>query len=68
MPDPDDAPYLLTAHGAGMYATRAGAGRLLLTHLWPGTDENAALEAAKEAYNGPAAVALSGLVWDAAAL
>ncbi|WP_404200122.1 MBL fold metallo-hydrolase [Streptomyces tauricus] len=68
VPDPDDAPYLLTAHGAGMYATRAGAGRLLLTHLWPGTDENAALEAAKEAYNGPAAVALSGLVWDAAAL
>ncbi|MFE6892026.1 MBL fold metallo-hydrolase [Streptomyces sp. NPDC057694] len=67
VPDPNDAPYLLTARGAGQYAARAGAGRLLLTHLWPGTDENAALKAARDAYNGPVAVASTGLAVDAAA-
>lgn len=64
VPDPGDAPYLLTAHGAGQYAARAGAGRLLLTHLWPGTDEGVALGAAGKTYDGPVAVATTGLVVD----
>ncbi|MFI6873897.1 MBL fold metallo-hydrolase [Streptomyces sp. NPDC050400] len=64
VPDPGDAPYLLTAHGAGQYATRAGAGRLLLTHLWPGTDEGAARKAGGGTYDGPVAVATTGLVLD----
>ncbi|MEU6847367.1 MBL fold metallo-hydrolase [Streptomyces sp. NPDC046716] len=66
VPDPNDAPYLLTARGAGQYAARAQAGRLLLTHLWPGTDENAALKAAAEAYDGPVAVATTGDILDVA--
>jgi ribonuclease BN (tRNA processing enzyme) len=42
----EDAPYLLTARLAGRYAHEAGAARLLLTHLWPGTDPSVAREAA----------------------
>ncbi|MEV8318409.1 MBL fold metallo-hydrolase [Streptomyces sp. NPDC059900] len=66
VPDPGDAPYLLTAQGAGRYAARAGAGRLLLTHLWPGTDPQAALAAAAQTYDGPVAVASGGLAVDLA--
>ncbi|MDT0443944.1 MBL fold metallo-hydrolase [Streptomyces johnsoniae] len=57
-----DAPYLLTARLAGHYAERAGAARLLLTHLWPGTDPAAATEAAAEAYGHPIGVAAPDLV------
>jgi ribonuclease BN (tRNA processing enzyme) len=32
-----DAPYQSTARQAGEHAARAGAARLVLTHLWPGT-------------------------------
>ncbi len=62
-----DAPYLLTARLAGRYAARAGAARLLLTHLWPGTDPAAAAEAAGEAFGEPIGVALPGLVTHLAA-
>ncbi|RKN42933.1 MBL fold metallo-hydrolase [Streptomyces hoynatensis] len=58
----EDAPYLMTARLAGEYAAAAGAARLLLTHLWPGTDPAAAVEAAGAAFGGPKAVALPGLV------
>lgn len=61
VPDPGDAPYLLTARGAGQYAATAAVGRLLLTHLWPDTDADAATGAAGKAYDGPAAVATTGL-------
>lgn len=57
-----DAPYLLTARLAGQYAHEAGVGRLLLTHLWPGTDPGAAQEAAIESFDGPLGVAAPGLV------
>ncbi|WP_301124674.1 MBL fold metallo-hydrolase [Streptomyces cacaoi] len=57
-----DAPYLLTARLAGQYASRAGAARLLLTHLWPGTDPRAAREAAADACTAPLDVAAPGLV------
>jgi ribonuclease BN (tRNA processing enzyme) len=61
VPDADE-PYLLTARLAGRYARRAGAARLLLTHLWPGTDPGAALRAA--AFAGPTDVAAPDLVVD----
>ncbi|MGX1545492.1 MBL fold metallo-hydrolase [Streptomyces adustus] len=61
VPDPGDAPYLLTARGAGQYAAAAATGRLLLTHLWPGTDADAAIRAAAKAYDGPVSVATTGL-------
>jgi ribonuclease BN (tRNA processing enzyme) len=52
-----DAAYLSTARQAGENAARAGAGRLLLTHLWPGSDPSAAFAAARRAYGGLVAVA-----------
>ncbi|MEU2282145.1 hypothetical protein ABZ614_09445 [Streptomyces sp. NPDC013178] len=57
-----DAPYLLTARMAGQYADEAGVARLMLTHLWPGTDARAAQETAAEAFRHPIYVALPGLV------
>jgi ribonuclease BN (tRNA processing enzyme) len=55
-----NAPFLCTAQQAGSYTSRAGAGRLLLTHLWPGTDPDLAIEAA----GFPAEVARQDLVVD----
>jgi len=57
-----DAPYLLTARLAGQYAEQAGAARLMLTHLWPGTDPEAAREAAADAFAHPIDVAAPGLL------
>ncbi|MGW2326307.1 MBL fold metallo-hydrolase [Streptomyces sp. NPDC001700] len=57
-----DAPYLLTARLAGQYAHQAGAARLMLTHLWPGTPPEAAQAAAAETFNPPIAIATPGLV------
>ena len=62
----EDSASLLTARLAGQYAAEAGAARLLLTHLWPGTDPAVALRAAGEAYEGPVAVATTGLVVETA--
>ncbi|MEU0061363.1 MBL fold metallo-hydrolase [Streptomyces sp. NPDC006334] len=56
-----DAPYLLTARLAGQYAGQADAAGLMLTHLWPGTDPEAAHEAAAGAFRHPIHVATSGL-------
>ncbi|MDT0345863.1 MBL fold metallo-hydrolase [Streptomyces litchfieldiae] len=57
-----DAAHLLTARLAGRYAREAGVARLMLTHLWPGTKRESALEAAAEAFDHPIDVALPGLV------
>lgn len=57
----DDVPYLTSARQAGEQAARAGAGRLLLTHLWPGTDADAAVDAAARTFRGEIAVATGGL-------
>jgi ribonuclease BN (tRNA processing enzyme) len=62
VPDPDDAPFLTSARDAARQATRAGARRLVLHHLWPGTPPAAALAAAREHYAGPLDVARPGLV------
>jgi ribonuclease BN (tRNA processing enzyme) len=53
----DSARFLSSARQAGQTAARAGAGRLILTHLEPGTDHRAALEAAAESYRGEISVA-----------
>jgi len=56
-----DAAYLSSARQAGQTAAAAGAGRLVLTHLWPGTDPAAAREAAAAGFAGPVEVARIGL-------
>ena len=66
MPD-DLASTLSTARQAGEHAARASVGRLLLTHLIPGTDPGAAVEVAREAYSGDVSVASHGLIMDLAA-
>jgi ribonuclease BN (tRNA processing enzyme) len=40
----------------------AGAGSLVLTHLFPGTDQDAAIRAASRGYAGAITVASGGLV------
>jgi ribonuclease BN (tRNA processing enzyme) len=61
---PEDARFLTSARQAGHQAAQAGAGRLLLTHLWPGTRPDAALDAASQAFPGPIAVAETGVILD----
>lgn len=55
---------LSSARHAGQEAARAGAGHLVLTHLLPGTDRQAALAAASAGYDGHISVATAGLVLD----
>jgi ribonuclease BN (tRNA processing enzyme) len=52
----------LTARQAGEYATRAGAGRLVLTHLVPWYDREQSLAEAAGSYCGPLSAATSGMV------
>ncbi len=55
---PDSAaPFMTSAAQAGRYAAEAGAGRLVLTHLWPGTDPGDAIDAAAAGFAGPIDVA-----------
>ncbi|GAB2998449.1 MBL fold metallo-hydrolase [Saccharothrix stipae] len=58
----DNAPFLSTAEQAGGNARRAGVGRLVLTHLWPGADPAGHLAAAD--HPGEVDVAVPGLVID----
>ncbi len=58
---PEHAAYLTSARQAGRYAADAGVGRLVLTHLWPGTAPAAASTAAARAYAGPIDIATHGL-------
>jgi ribonuclease BN (tRNA processing enzyme) len=60
----DAAAHLSSARQAGEGAARAGARRLLLTHLLPGSDAAAAVDAARRAYPGEIAIADSGTVVD----
>jgi len=52
---------LSSAVQAGQVAAAAGAGRLVLTHLMPGTDPGAAAGAAAAAFGGQVTVARPGL-------
>src|SRR6266702_2733998 len=65
----DDVPedsqrYLSSARHAGRQAANAGAGHLVLTHLLPGTDHQAAHAAARAQYDGDINIATPGLVLD----
>ncbi len=55
---------LCSARQAGRQAAQAGARRLLLTHLQPGTDHAAARAAACDGYDGELGVAVADLVLD----
>jgi ribonuclease BN (tRNA processing enzyme) len=64
-PVPEDVRgYLSSAPQAGRQAADAGVGRLVLTHLWPGTVPAAARDAAAAAYSGQIDVATAGLTLD----
>jgi ribonuclease BN (tRNA processing enzyme) len=58
----DSQRYLSSASQAGRHAADASAGRLLLTHLWPGSEPAAAVAAARDEYDGEVGVAASGMV------
>ena len=55
-------PMLLSAAGAGQAAHAAGAGRLLLTHFWPGNDRHQSQAEAAEEFIGPILIADEDLV------
>ena len=57
---------LSSAAQAGETAARAGVGRLVLTHLFPGTDPDVAEAAARRAFHGEVSVARPGLSVDVA--
>jgi ribonuclease BN (tRNA processing enzyme) len=54
----------LSGREAGEHATRAAAGRLVLTHLQAWTDSEAVLAEASAAYAGPLELARSGASYD----
>jgi ribonuclease BN (tRNA processing enzyme) len=58
----DSMPYLSSARHAGQQAAHAGAGHLMLTHLWPGTSHQAARTAAAIGYDGQISVAAPGMI------
>jgi ribonuclease BN (tRNA processing enzyme) len=51
----------LTGRQAGQYATRAGAGQLVLTHLAPWNDPGRVVDEASQAFAGPMSLAASGV-------
>lgn len=62
--DKADAPIHLTAEEAARVATRAGAKKLILTHLFDGKDPVKAAAAASRAFDGDVSVAASSLEVD----
>jgi ribonuclease BN (tRNA processing enzyme) len=60
----DSRRYLSSAREAGQQAARAGAGQLMLTHPWPGTDPAVARATAAERYDGAVSVAVADLLLD----
>jgi ribonuclease BN (tRNA processing enzyme) len=60
--DGDAGPHLMSAAHAGVWADRAGARRLVLTHFWPGSDRAAWVAEARRSFRGDTLAAEDGLV------
>ncbi|MFC6020315.1 MBL fold metallo-hydrolase [Plantactinospora solaniradicis] len=60
----DSREHLTSADQAGRQARQAAVGRLLLTHLWPGSDVELARARAGAEYDGEIAIATPGLNTD----
>ncbi|MDP9341929.1 MAG: MBL fold metallo-hydrolase [Actinomycetota bacterium] len=54
-------PFHLTARQAAEHAARAGAGRLVLSHFWPGADRDASRDEAAAVFDGEITVAHEGM-------
>jgi ribonuclease BN (tRNA processing enzyme) len=54
----------LSAQQAAEHGAAAGAGRLVLTHLVPGTDPSISVEEAAAAFDGPVDAAAPGVSWE----
>lgn len=63
-PEPDGPRGHLTAYEAGAHAQRAGARRLVLTHIAADADLEHALAEARRAFDGPVEVARERAVYD----
>ena len=57
----DLLPFHMSARQAAVHAREAGAGRLVLTHIWPTLDREASRAQAAEEYDGTVDVALEGM-------
>jgi ribonuclease BN (tRNA processing enzyme) len=55
-------PFHLSGRQAGEHATKAGAQRLMLTHIWPSLDKEVSRTEAKETFDGPIDIAREGMV------
>jgi ribonuclease BN (tRNA processing enzyme) len=59
--DGDDLPpFHLSARQAAVHARDAGAGLLLLTHIWPTSDKEVSRAQAAEEFDGPVELATEG--------
>jgi ribonuclease BN (tRNA processing enzyme) len=54
-------PFHLSARQAAVIAREAGAGLLLLTHIWPTSDKDVSRAQAAEEFSGPIELATEGL-------
>jgi ribonuclease BN (tRNA processing enzyme) len=63
--DRDDLmPFHLSARQAADHAHEAGAGKLVLTHIWPSLDHEVSKAQASEAYSGPVETAFEGMKFE----
>jgi ribonuclease BN (tRNA processing enzyme) len=59
---PGKAPGHLFARDAGRLAAEAGAGSLMITHVWPTLDGERAVEDARGEFEGPVELAVEGMI------